>query len=80
VVVGVVAFAFGIEMRLARAQLAASIPSLLLGRDIHVMQTKACIERAVVDVLRNNPWSRQTAMVAGVSVRAPGNRASSRKR
>jgi hypothetical protein len=28
--------------------MAASMPSLLLGRDIHVMQTKAGIERAVV--------------------------------
>jgi hypothetical protein len=39
-------------MRRAHAQLAARVPSLLLGRDIHVMQTKAGIERAVVDVLR----------------------------
>jgi hypothetical protein len=27
------------------------MPSLLLGRDIHAMQTKSGIERAVVDVL-----------------------------
>jgi hypothetical protein len=30
----------------------AEKPLLLLGRDIHAMQTKAGIERAVVDVLR----------------------------
>ena len=35
---------------LRRAQ--AEIPSLLLGRDIDDMRTKAGIERAVVDVLR----------------------------
>jgi hypothetical protein len=29
-----------------------SVPSLLLGRDIDAMRTKARIERAVVDVLR----------------------------
>jgi hypothetical protein len=29
-----------------------SVPSLLLGRDIDAMRTKAGIERAVVDVLR----------------------------
>ena len=39
-------------MRRAQAQLEASIPSLLLGRDIDAMRTKAGIERAVVDVLR----------------------------
>jgi hypothetical protein len=40
------------ELRRAQAQLEASIPSLLLGRDIDAMRTKAGIERAVVDVLR----------------------------
>jgi hypothetical protein len=30
----------------------AEVPLLLLGRDHHAMQTKAGIERAVVDVLR----------------------------
>ena len=42
----------GYEVRRARAQVEAEKPSLLLGRDIHAMQTKAGIERAVVDVLR----------------------------
>jgi hypothetical protein len=39
-------------MRRAQAQLAASVHSIPLGRDTRVMQTKAGIERAVVDVLR----------------------------
>jgi hypothetical protein len=44
----------GYELRRARAQVEAEKPSLLLGRDIHAMQTKAGIERAVVDVLRKH--------------------------
>jgi hypothetical protein len=40
------------ELRRARTQLAARVPSLLLGRDVDTMRTKAGIERAVVDVLR----------------------------
>jgi len=36
----------------AQAQLQASVPQLLLGRDVHAMQTKAGIERAVLYVLR----------------------------
>jgi hypothetical protein len=39
-------------LRRARAQLQASVPQLLLGRDVDAMPTKAGIERAVVDVLR----------------------------
>ena len=35
-----------------RAQAGINIPSLLLGRDIDDMRTKAGVERAVVDVLR----------------------------
>jgi len=31
---------------------AASVPLLLLDRDVHAMQTKAGVGRAVVDVLR----------------------------
>jgi hypothetical protein len=31
-------------------QLSASVPSLLLGRDVHAMQTKAGRERAVMGI------------------------------
>jgi hypothetical protein len=37
---------------LRRAQAEINIPSLLLGRDVDDMRTKAGIERAVVDALR----------------------------
>jgi hypothetical protein len=40
------------EVRRLRAAAEYMTPSLLLGRDIDAMQTKAGIERAVVDVLR----------------------------
>jgi hypothetical protein len=40
------------EKRRAYAAAERLTPSLLLGRDIDAMQTKAGIERAVVDVLR----------------------------
>jgi hypothetical protein len=40
------------ELRRIRAAAETMTPSLLLGRDIDAMRTKAGIERAVVDVLR----------------------------
>jgi hypothetical protein len=42
------------ELRRAQVQLEASVPSLLLGRDMDVMRTRAGIERVVVDVLRKH--------------------------
>jgi hypothetical protein len=41
-----------IRLNQRRALKAVNIPSLLLGRDVAAIQTKAGIERAVVDVLR----------------------------
>jgi hypothetical protein len=35
-----------------RAREVVNVPSLLLGRDIDAMRTKAGVERAVIDVLR----------------------------
>jgi hypothetical protein len=57
-----------------RAQPEASIPPLLLGRDIHAMQTETRIERAVVDVLASLVSAWSTEARAAIADRQEGGR------